>query len=65
MKARCPKNPDHKKFITTAHVCQDWVVDPEGNFLEEAPSNQNEVTHRPCRENIWTCWDCGEQAIVE
>lgn len=64
MKAICPNNIEHKQFVTTAHVCQDWVVDENGNFLEEENSCV-EVTHGPDADNIWTCKICGAEAVVE
>jgi succinate dehydrogenase/fumarate reductase-like Fe-S protein len=66
MKATCPKNKKHKKFITTAHVMQEWVVDEKGNFLEVEDGGHNlEVTQDPDPANIWHCAICGEQATVE
>ena len=34
MKAVCPNNPNHNRFITVAHITQDWKVDENGNFIE-------------------------------
>lgn len=64
MKAICPNNIEHKQFVTTAHVCQDWVVDENGNFLEEE-NGCVEVTHGPDVDNIWTCKICGAEAVIE
>jgi len=64
MKAICPNNIEHKQFVTTAHVCQDWVVDENGDFLEEENSCV-EVTHGPDADNIWTCKICGAEAVIE
>ena len=33
---RCPNDDAHKHFITGAVVCQDWLVDGSGNFVEVA-----------------------------
>ena len=63
MKATCPKNKKHKKFITVAHVMQEWVVDPEGEFIEERTACL-EVTHDPDPGNTWACAVCGEEAVV-
>lgn len=63
MKATCPNNPSHQRFVTTAHVMQEWVVDKNGNFIEASqPSIQ--TTHGPDPENVWNCYECGSQAIV-
>lgn len=63
LKAICPNNPNHKRFETTAHVAQSWKVDEYGNFIEELETL--ETTHKPDKNNIWTCLECGSEAIVE
>ena len=63
-KATCPKNPKHKRFITSAWVSQDWEVDAEGNYLY-CVNECTEVVHRPEKSNIWTCATCGAEAEVE
>jgi len=66
MKATCPFDPKHKKFVTVAHVAQDWVVDEHGEFIEvDAYFGGGETTHKPDPGNTWTCWECGSEAIVE
>lgn len=62
MKAVCPNDPKHDKFITVAHVAQEWLVDSEGDFLEH--KGDLEVTHKPDKDNCWTCHYCGAEAIV-
>lgn len=61
MKVICPSNPDHKEFITTAHVAETWKVDSEGNFIEALSTD--EVTHDPDFDNEWTCFSCNAQAV--
>ena len=63
MKATCPNNPDHKEFITVAHVAQDWVVDDEGNFINTW-CNATEVVAPPHPDNIWWCKKCNAEAII-
>lgn len=58
---RCPTDPAHGRFLTTAHVMQDWEVDGEGNFL--SVHADLETTHGPDPGNIWTCLICGAQAV--
>jgi len=65
MKAVCPKDPTHKKFVTVVTVTEDWVVDAQGNFLDVPDSSETEVVHKPDPGNTWTCAECGEQARVE
>ncbi|MFF2532341.1 hypothetical protein ACFVS2_25865 [Brevibacillus sp. NPDC058079] len=62
MKAVCPNNPEHKEFITSAHVVQDWIVDESGNYLSVAEDVQ--TTHGPHKENTWNCRICLAEAIV-
>jgi len=57
----CPKNPEHKFFVTSAVICQDWLVDGEGNFIE-VREECTEIFARPQIENIWECDECGEEA---
>lgn len=61
--ARCPKNPDHKRFITVAHIAEDWLVDEHGNFLESM--GDGEVTHEPNTGNTWNCAECRADATVK
>jgi len=65
MKAECPNNKDHKQFVTVAHVTEDWVVDENGDFLDVFDGNNCETTHGPDPENIWTCLECGAEAVVK
>jgi len=62
MKARCPKDPSHKRFITTAHVMEEWRVDSEGNWIETICCLQTD--HGPDPDNTWTCAICGAEAEV-
>jgi len=60
MTMKCPKNPEHKRFSTVAHVMEEWEVDGEGNWIETLDSL--EVVHGPNPGNIWTCRVCGVEA---
>ncbi len=64
MKARCPKNPSHKEFITVAHVTEYWRVDESGSF-KDTTGESGEVTAPPSPLNLWTCYECGAEAIVK
>lgn len=57
----CPKCSS-TRFITVAHVAQDWIVDQNGNFLEE--SITTDTIAEPDDDNTWTCAKCGSVAIV-
>jgi len=63
MKAKCPNNPDHKRFGTTAHEVHDWIVDENGDFIEDLGCS--EMDSGPDSGNTWTCMECGAEAIVE
>ena len=63
MKAVYPNNPKHNRFITVAHITQDWKVDENGNFIEVV-QECCDVIHGPDRDNYWTCDICGADAIV-
>ena len=62
MKARCPKSRDHLRFVTTAHVQEEWVVDQHGNWIETRETL--DTVHGPDAGNIWTCAWCGARAEV-
>lgn len=64
VEATCPKNAKHKKFITVAHVTEDWVVDEHGDFISVHEASETEVVHKPDPGNIWTCAECGARAVV-
>lgn len=58
----CPNGCD-RGFSTTAHVMQEWQVDGFGNY-KDVLNECLEVTHKPDFENIWTCMECGEEAVT-
>jgi hypothetical protein len=60
MKASCPKDSTHKRFITTVIVQESWVLDEEGNQL--ATLARLEVA--PNYSTPWTCAECGQPAIL-
>ena len=61
MKFKCPNNPEHNRFVTTAHELHDWLVDPDGEFVCDLGCI--ETVHRPDPDNVWTCQACGEEAV--
>ncbi len=62
MLAICPKNSNHVKFFTIAHVVEEWKVDKNGHYIDTVECL--ETAQEPCIENIWTCAVCGTEAIV-
>lgn len=58
----CPKCGS-KRFIVTAHVTQDWVVDEVGTWIATS-EDCVEVTHKPDDDDVWNCANCGDEAIV-
>mgnify|MGYP000997839950 CR=1 FL=1 len=62
--AVCPNNAEHKEFVTTVHVVQDWKIDNKGNWIETI-SDATETASGPDINNIWTCSVCGSEAIFE
>lgn len=58
----CPTDPTHDRFIATAHVTEDWVVDHNGNFIELSTKSDCQVLHAPNADDIWTCAICGQEA---
>lgn len=62
LKARCPNDSEHKEFVTVAHVSEDWIVDDQGNFIQNLGSI--EIVAGPCKGNTWTCRKCNAEAVV-
>lgn len=66
MKATCPNGCATRRFLTTAHVCEDWVVDEAGNFLGFVGGPGNGcVVSDPDPANVWTCETCGAAATFQ
>jgi hypothetical protein len=65
MKARCPNDPEHKRFVTVAHVTQEWIVDEHGEYLSRFEGGESETVHGPDPGNTWQCVECGAEAKVE
>jgi len=65
LKARCPNDPTHKTFYTTAHVAETWKVDEAGEFIEVPTNGDSEVMQWPSPDNTWECCECSAEAIVE
>tara|TARA_R110000737_G_scaffold201802_8_gene221112 strand:+ start:3658 stop:3867 length:210 start_codon:yes stop_codon:yes gene_type:complete len=62
----CPNSPEHKEFVTTVHVTEEWVVDEEGNFLDIAHGyGPRQTTHGPNPGNVWVCAECGNDETIE
>lgn len=59
----CPVCGGHR-FITVAHVVQEWEVDELGNF-ESVTEDCLEVVSDPDDGNTWTCTNCGAKAIIQ
>lgn len=58
---KCPKDDSHKHFVTVAHEMHDWLVDGDGNFIEDKGCVQ--VSFKPDEGNTWTCAICGTEAV--
>jgi hypothetical protein len=65
VKATCPADPSHNRFITVAHITEDWVVNEHGEFITEGGPGAGEVVALPHPENTWTCVVCGAEANVD
>ena len=49
--ATCPNDPNHDRFITTAHVMEEWRVTRHGDYIETVRGL--ETTHPPDAANSW------------
>ena len=59
----CPKNLKHREFMTVAVEMHDWLVDGNGNFIED--KGCTEMFAKPDSGNVWSCATCGEEAMDE
>ncbi len=64
MKAVCPNDPSHKRFLATAHVSEEWVVDDGGRFIEEGDTDISAVIRAPRATDGWVCETCRAVAKV-
>lgn len=64
MAAKCPNGCQWSEFIVTAHITQIWKVNEEGDFLKVIKECE-EVTHFSDKQDVWTCVECGAEAIHE
>ena len=60
--ATCPNDPNHDRFITTAHVMEEWRVTRHGDYIETVRGL--ETTHPPDAGNSWESAVCGAAATV-
>lgn len=60
---QCPRC-GNKKFNVTAHVCQDWLVDENGEYLETI-EDCSQVAHYPDNQDLWECSQCGYSDMGE
>lgn len=62
MKARCPTNPSHARFMTVVVVKQEWEVTADGELVKPLPGDlQRKIEPHAC----WWCLECGSMAKVE
>ena len=64
MKAICPKDSKHNRFIVTAHIAEEWIVNEHGGFVREYEQGIKQTIHGPDVGDMWQCVDCGETAKV-
>jgi len=64
LKISCPKSKKHNKFYVSAHVVQIWKVDSSGEFAAVI-DDCIDVLHFPDTDDVFTCIECGNQAIVK
>ncbi len=59
MEATCPRNPEHSRFATVAHVVELWEVTKSGDWLSTLDTLETSAS--PNRDNNWECLDCADQ----
>lgn len=64
--AVCPKDSSHVRFLATAYVSEEWIVEPDGQWIEYAdPQLCVVVLHEPDIEDTWICAECNAIANHE
>lgn len=63
LKAKCPKDSTHNRFMTSVTLAQDWVVDEFGEWVNSL-AEVSVVVAGPDATTLWTCLECGEEAEV-
>jgi hypothetical protein len=63
MKAVCPNDVNHDKFLTIAYEMHEWLVDEKGQYLDD--NGCIDVSVWPQKENHWQCAICGSEAKVD
>ena len=63
MKATCPNDKRHKRFVTTVREVHEWLVDDKGEMVRDLGCL--EVERSPDAGNLWMCRKCGAEARVE
>lgn len=58
----CPKDPTHVRFRAQATVVENWIVDPEGNYVES--TGTGDVVDDPDLNEYSVCNECGADALV-
>ena len=56
----CPNDPAHTTFTTTAVEHHDWLVDGNGNFLEDSGCYESRL-----QDDVLVCRTCNAEAVEE
>jgi hypothetical protein len=60
MNITCPNNPNHDRFKVSVEVCEEWIVDPSGDFDElHSTAGENEPIRKPGMDDDYECIECG------
>jgi hypothetical protein len=60
--ATCPNDPNHKEFVFSVRLAQNWIVSEDGTCLSK--SSTLEVLQWPSIGETWICNKCGAVADV-
>lgn len=63
MFATCPTDTTHDTFITSVHVVQDWLVDRDGDWIQDV-NDCVDVIRSVSPDEVWVCAHCGEIATI-
>lgn len=62
MRLQCPKDPTHTRFLTTATMSEDWLVDEHAGYLDHL---DHTVARFPkIGEDDFWCADCEGEVVA-
>jgi hypothetical protein len=62
MEITCPRNKDHKRFLTVIHESAEWLTDEHGELIEYKELVDSDG---PSVESPWYCYACPDNPAAD